>query len=103
MNWRPSTLPDPQVTHFRDTQQEAGRWFRSEVTHAQRKVEWDAYFVYPAGARWDSVPAPLSHWGRTVYGDREGLRHALLPLLGKRSRSTPPGSAGVPPAGLLRF
>ena len=91
MNWRPSTLPDPRVTHFRDAQQEAGRWFQREVTHGQRKggIEWDASFVYPAGARWDSVPAPLSHWGRTVYGDREGLRQALLPLLGASPSARP--------------
>jgi len=92
MKWRPSTLPDPRVTHFRDAHLEAGRWFRREVTHGQREgkeIEWDASFVYPAGARWDSVPAPLIHWGSTVFDDREELRHALLPLLGAKPIAKP--------------
>ncbi len=53
------------------------------VTHRGRtgEVEWDAYFLYPAEARWVSVPTPLTSWGRTVLGSGEALRQNLLSLL----------------------
>jgi hypothetical protein len=53
------------------------------VTHRGgiEKVEWDASFLYPAGARWVSVPEPLTSWGRTVIGSGEELRQNLLSLL----------------------
>ena len=92
MHWRPGVLADPRVRHFRDAHDDAGRWFLREVTHRDRqgaKIEWDAAFVYPPGARWDTVPAPLLHWGHPVIADRQALERALLPFLG-----TPPGAGG---------
>ena len=80
--WRSDLLTDPRVTHFWDERRETGRWFLDEVTRREgAQVEWDAYFVYPPSARWDAAPAPLTGWGRTVLGNQEGLRRALLPLL----------------------
>jgi len=80
--WRSDLLADRRVTHFWDVDSEAGRWFFQHVTRREgADVEWDGYCVYPASARWESVPSPLLRWGRTVLGDREGLQGALLPLL----------------------
>jgi hypothetical protein len=81
--WRSDLLDDRRVTQFWDSEGETGRWFMENVTHrgGAGDVEWDAYFLYPAGARWVSVPEPLTSWGRTVVESGEELRQNLLSLL----------------------
>jgi hypothetical protein len=53
------------------------------VTHraGAEKIEWDAYFLYPAGAKWAALPQPLTSWGRPVLQTGGELRQNLLPLL----------------------
>jgi len=79
--WRP-ILVDSRVTNFWDGQGEVGHWFLDHLTHREgAKIEWDADFLFPPGARWNGVPAPLLHYGRPVRDDEDELRLALLPLL----------------------
>ncbi len=80
-----SLLPDPRVTHFWDDGKEAGRWYARAVTRPDDPdwVEWDAFFVYPAGTTWQTAATRPSRWGRTVIGRREDLRAALTPLMGQ--------------------
>lgn len=86
--WRP-VLTDSRVTNFWDGRGEVGRWFLPNVTHREgARIEWDAYFVYPPAARWDTLPAPLLHWGRPVSDEQEELQRALLPLLNPRARTS---------------
>ena len=85
--WRP-ILTDPRVTNFWDGEGEVGRWFLANVTHSEgAKIEWDAYFVYPPGALWNTTPAPLLRWGGPVHYELAELQRALLPLLQPRPRS----------------
>jgi hypothetical protein len=82
--WRSDRLDDWRVTQFWDSEDEIGRWFMKNVTHrvrAEKKIEWDAYFLYAAGAKWASVPEPLTSWGRPVLETGGELRQNLLPLL----------------------
>ncbi len=80
--WNPGNLPDPRVLQYWDESDAVGRWFMQRVTRrSDEDVEWDAYFLYPAGATWLDVPQPLISWGRSVLRTREALRDHLLPLL----------------------
>jgi hypothetical protein len=80
--WSPDRLEDRRVTQYWDSTGATGRWFMDNVTHRRPgKVEWDAYFLYPAAARWGAVPTPLTSWGRTVVASGPQLRQDLLSLL----------------------
>jgi hypothetical protein len=74
-------LRDPRVVQLWDADHALGRWYEAEVTRRGAGIEWDAFFVYPPGARWDPDGARPTAWGRTVIGKGEQLRAALLPLL----------------------
>ena len=75
-------LSDPRVTHFWDDGKAAGRWYAAFTRPADPEwVEWDAFFVYPAGSTWDAAGARPLAWGRTVIAKREQLRTAVAGLL----------------------
>jgi hypothetical protein len=78
-----SLLADPRVTQLWDQGKDVGRWYARTLTRPADPewVEWDAFFVYPAGDGWEQAGAHPLRWGRTVIGKREELRESLAPLL----------------------
>lgn len=65
-------LNDPRVTNYWDPQRRVGDWFSAHVT-SQPGITWDAYFLFGAGATWDSAPAPVASSGSPVIGSRDDL------------------------------
>jgi hypothetical protein len=82
--WPSDLLTDPRVTHFWDAEKVVGTWYGEHVTaKSSGHVEWDAWFLYDAGATWDDGPAPLIDWGRTIVATRDELRRRSFERLGE--------------------
>jgi hypothetical protein len=71
------------VTVFWDDDRLAGRWFDENVTKLgerqgeKGRVEWDAFILFGADARWGERGPDHISWGRTVYEERERLAQDL--------------------------
>jgi hypothetical protein len=74
----PAIIPDSRVTSFWDGHAISSRWF-SRVSHFQ--PTWDYYMLFPAHARWRSVPGPVASQGGSVIGMANHLLAAIRPML----------------------
>lgn len=79
--WDAHLLNDPRVTHLWDGERVAGRFF-GRGSDRPGGIEWDAYFLFDRGARWDGEPDKRLGWGRTVIGRSDDLEQKIAPLLG---------------------
>src|SRR5262249_25228398 len=82
--WPPSLLTDPRVQHYWDEERIVGKHYREqlpamidrrapETMPPSADAMWDAFYVYPPGARWqEPVPLPAS-WGYPIMVTREQL------------------------------
>ena len=75
-----SILPDGRVTSLWDQKAISSQWFSQHVT-GQPGPTWDYYLLFPAGARWGTVPGPIVSQGGPVIADSGQLRSAIHPLL----------------------
>jgi hypothetical protein len=78
--WNGNTLPDPRVIHFWDGERYVGEWFAEKV-EGYRGVSWDAYYLYGADAKWETIPSSLVASGGTIYDQREEIKIHLSTLL----------------------
>ena len=74
----PAIIPDSRVTSFWDGRAMSSQWF-SRVTHFA--PTWDYYMLFPARARWRSVPGPVASQGGPVIGSANHLLAAIRPML----------------------
>jgi len=82
--WDEGVLTDPRVTHLWDEAKLAGRFMVAhDVVPFPHEIVWDAYLLFGPEADWEEAPKPLVNWGFPVYHNREQLREALEPLLGR--------------------
>jgi len=63
-----SILPDGRVTSLWDQKAISSQWFSQHVT-GQPGPTWDYYLLFPAGARWGTVPGPIVSQGGPVIAD----------------------------------
>lgn len=95
--WRRELMPDSRVEHFWDEDRVLGsRYFGDLGRLAARqapgtkategRILWDAYLLYPAGARWGADRATPTSWGRTVLMTRETLQREFVKLAGRTAR-----------------
>ena len=75
-----SILPDGRVTSLWDQKAISSQWFSQHVT-GQPGPTWDYYLLFPAGARWGTVPGPIVSQGGPVIADSGQLLAAIGPLL----------------------
>ena len=75
-----SILPDGRVTSLWDQKAISSQWFSQHVT-GQPGPTWDYYLLFPAGARWGTVPGPIVSQGGPVIADGGQLLSAIQPLL----------------------
>jgi hypothetical protein len=95
-------LTDHRVTQFWDEHHLVGTAF-APLADWHKGVLWDAYFLYPRAARWESgaasappkvqseasgesapreLPRPTS-WGRTIFSTRDQLKREFDALVAK--------------------
>jgi hypothetical protein len=72
--WPSNALDDSRVANFWDSDKVAGTWYAANVTRQGRRIEWDAWILYPPGKRFSEPPLA---WGRTIIDSRERLRAEL--------------------------
>lgn len=91
-NWPPDVLTDHRITHWWDEEKAVGRWYMQRTPDMQAAlapgssgfagdVLWDAYIVYGPDATWETGPAHLRRWGRTILRTRDELRAAFDAVL----------------------
>lgn len=78
--WDDHLLNDPRVIHLWDGGEVSGRWFGARGG-SPGGIEWDAYFLYDRGARWEDGPSKLVGSGRTVIGRSDDLKREMGPFL----------------------
>jgi len=78
--WDPGVIFDSRVKHFWDQEKLAGQWFAKNAEGYQGIV-WDAYYLYGPEATWGAAPPSVLSSGGTIYGERQQLEQAILPLL----------------------
>jgi hypothetical protein len=80
---------DPRVTSYWDPREISGRWFAEHpfAGLGGGGIVWDAYYAFPAGARWraDTTPAPVAAAGSDIVGSTGALQHSFVPLLEESS------------------
>ena len=90
--WPADLLDDPRVVHYWDEERAVGRWFAGKPELGEctlgGDIAWDAYFLFPATAKWEAIPAPLTVSGCPIVRTRERLDEAV----GQLPRR--PGAAG---------
>jgi hypothetical protein len=83
--WPNDAIVDPRATHYWDEAGQVGRALASrEELAAWRPVAWDAWAVFPPGARWDTVPPQPTAFGRTIIRTRQQLYEAVAGLKARR-------------------
>jgi len=83
-NWSADLFTDPRAIHFWDSNYTVGRWFGAQMEGGTSDdIVWDKYYLFPAQAKWDTVPAPLVSKGATLYSKREQLKNDLTALWAK--------------------
>ena len=82
-SWVPELLTDSRVEHFWDEPKIVGKWYGEQVTaKSTGHVEWDSWFLYGPGGRWDELSTQPIDWGRTIVGTRMKLKERMSTLLG---------------------
>ena len=76
----PSIFPDSRVTSLWDQNAVSSQWFSQHVTK-QSGPTWDYYLLFPARARWGTVPGPIVSQGGPVIAQGSQLLAAIHPLL----------------------
>jgi hypothetical protein len=74
---------DPRVTSFWDPDEISGNWFAAHPLGGLGGggIVWDAYYAFPAGAKWRrALSAPVAA-GSDIIGSTDGLRTSFIPLL----------------------
>ena len=81
----PDVLTDERVTHLWDEKRTVGRWFAEnfELEGCNNEISWDAFYVFGPETEWTDRPGPLVASGFTIWGRRENLREAIVPLLAR--------------------
>jgi hypothetical protein len=78
--WDNHLLNDPRVIHLWDGEKLSGQWFAKQERRPGF-IQWDAYYLFDRGARWDDQPAKLLGSGRTVIGHSRDLKREINPFL----------------------
>lgn len=80
--WDERLLTDARVVHLWDEKRVTGDWFAKKVSNAWA-VEWDVFFLYGPGSRWegDREPTEFESRGRTILARRALLVSTLAPYL----------------------
>jgi hypothetical protein len=75
-------MPDARVKHYWDSRKALGTRYKTWVPSSVRgPIEWDAYYLYAADAKWtgDAPPMHLAA-GRTILETRRDLTAAVAAL-----------------------
>ena len=83
-----AVMPDPRVKHYWDSRRALGTRYKTWVPSDVRgPIEWDAFYLYPAGAVWtgEAPPMPLAS-GRTILETRRDLEAAIARLTAAGAR-----------------
>ena len=80
--WDASLLDDPRVTHLWDEDKVSGEFFGEAYEHRPGWIQWDAYYLFDRGVRWEGAEEKLLGSGRTVIGQSDQLQDEISPLLG---------------------
>lgn len=75
-----SLLDDSRAVHYWDSDREVSDFFSEhadEVGLPEVGLLWDAYLLFPPGAAWDEIPAPLVAWGAPVVNEMDELTAQL--------------------------
>ncbi|MGH9311577.1 MAG: hypothetical protein ACRD1S_00120 [Vicinamibacterales bacterium] len=94
--WPPELLTDPRVLHRWDEPKSVGTFFGQNKSTMKTRltpdsngtggdVLWDSYLLFGADARWETFPAGLVHWGRTIVAARQTLKKEFERLWGRAS------------------
>jgi len=74
-------LHDRRVKNFWDGDKEVGTWFKGNIPLDYKgPVQWDAFYLFDAGAEWNNLPEPLLAGGRPVIVQQEELSKGLAKL-----------------------
>ena len=84
-SWPRDIMADPRVQHFWDEERVVGSTYFEDLarlagrrapktTETEGEILWDAYLLYPAGARWEGGRTNVMSWGRTILMTRETLQ-----------------------------
>lgn len=78
---------DRRVTVFWDPQRISGTWLGEEkLGGLGEPVVWDAFYAFPATARWASRPDHLISSGSPIIGATDALQNDFVPLLAATQR-----------------
>jgi len=78
--WDDHLLNDPRVIHLWDGEKLSGQWFAKQEGRAG-SIQWDAYYLFDRGARWDDQGAKQLGSGRTVIGHSGDLKREIAPFV----------------------
>jgi hypothetical protein len=74
-------MADPRVRHYWDSRRAVGAQFKKWVpSNVRGPIEWDAFYLYPAGESWTDAPPPHIVTGRTILETRRNLAAAIARL-----------------------
>ena len=81
--WDGRIVTDPRATHYWDENRVVGTWYAEQRGLSSNAVEWDTYYLYGPESQWgeDGIDPPHIETGHTIFGDREALEAAIVPLL----------------------
>ena len=83
----PALVADRRVTVFWDPHRISGTWLaQQKLGGLDEPVVWDAYYAFPAAARWASRPDHLLAAGSPIIGATDALQNDFVPLLRARQR-----------------
>jgi len=95
--WRRELMPDRRVEHFWDEERVLGNRYYGDLARlaarqapgtkaTEGRILWDAYLLYPAGARWDDGRTNVLSWGRTILLTRETLDREFVKFAVRNAR-----------------
>lgn len=87
--WRRELMPDRRVEHFWDEGRLLGLRYYGDLARlagrrasgtkdTEGRILWDAYLLYPSGAKWDAGRTNVISWGRTILLTRETLQRDFV-------------------------
>ena len=76
--WPSGLLSDPRVTHYWDEKKIVGTWYPANSKEGSPgDVLWDAFLLYPEGAKWADVATTPITWGAPIVKAHERLEAEL--------------------------